>query len=311
MGFLRTLLLGLLATSLACSPQVQNPPATPTPVQTTSVEVTPPPVSVEQPAPVERGETEVTVPTLGSGKLSLAASLEALTGDELSQLKGTEFEEPIRKLVAARADQSYKYEKFQAFLPQGPVRVGDVWTLPEGACSQFLKQIHPEMVEKLERDGTGAYAVLRAQSDSHLEILLRVHAQFWLSEGKMSVSPGQFEGRLVLNRSEWSVEYFSLSVPTTYAKNVNYESRGEGDYLVGMVFAPDMGLEGGNRAALESTPWKERLELDFARRQLAQKFFAFEKLKWVPMDQVVERAEQEKKLIFAIVIEGVLNDQSC
>lgn len=299
----------------ACTPEQPDPAptqaASPDPVPLVTPSALPTPAALEQPPAVTRGATKLEFPKLSEKEVELTASLEPLVGKDMQQIGGTEFEEAFAKFTAAEAKRTYKSSDFSGFLPTQPVRVGEVWKISPGVASKFLSQLHPRVQEHMKRDGAGAYGMVRASSETHLELLVRIHAQFWLVDKKLSVTPAQFETRLLIDRRSNSVEYAAFSVPTEYTRNVNFQGQNEGTILVGMVFTPRLELVSGDPRLLTRQLWSERLEKAFARKQLAKQFFTFEQLEWVPLEQAMERAKAEKKAVFAIVLEGVLNDQSC
>lgn len=305
----KTTLLGALlgATLLLGCPSSKD--AAPTP--TTSATVTPAPTpQATSPSPsaanfVERGETPVHL-KVAPQQLEMTAVVEPFEGEEMKRLSDQDAER--LSFQPAEARRTYKSEDFRFLLPATPVTVGEVWKLPQGGATSLLTQFHPSAREKLaaNMDGAGAYAILRARSDQRAEILFRVHAQLEVHPS-VSLSPAQFEGQTVLNTETGQIESVHLSVPTRHAKNLNFEIHHD-EHRVGMIFAPRFELSSGPE---ESRSWEEEMEPSLARQSLAKRFYAFEQLDWVEPEEALSRARESGKPLFAVVIEGVLNDQSC
>jgi hypothetical protein len=214
----------------------------------------------------------------------------------------------FRGLTAAEPVRTYSYEDFAVFLPDTEVEVGDCWPVPEEAAKTFLSQFHPDVRPNAGIDGNGTFAVLRARSHTQMEIMIRMHSQFYFPE-EIYLSPAQFDGRLVVERSRRKVVHFALSLPTTHARNLAFE-RHAGDFRVGVGFVPRMELITSNSEPTEHSWAKEMSELE-ARELLAQKFFAFESIEWLPLATALSRSTEQNKPVFAIVIEGALTDQTC
>lgn len=273
-------------------------------------------VSHQSPTPqtrlVDKGETPVSAPRLSDEPLVLKAEWEPFKGQDWERLqyvpRAAEYLKSLSQdLVATR---SHPGTDFSIFLPTGEARVGDIWAVDAAAVAEFATQLHPGATHEMRRDGVGCYAILRAQSEERLEIAFRAHVQFRLVENS-SLTPGQFAGRLIVDRSSGRVAYFEMRVPTENVRNVNFEFNHLPRSTVGSVFTPRMELVGGDHAALASSSWREAKELDSARELLTERFYAFKAIDWVPLEQVLTRAREVDKPILVFVIEGVLDDQSC
>lgn len=304
-----------VATALlcGCTAVKQQPTAvtSPTPVKT-EISVNPDPGSKPvQVLPVlsaiEVGKDVVEAPTLSDGTVEGEAFLEPLEGEGLAPLSETTYADVFHNLAVSEESRTYSFSDFQDLLPDRGTKVGELYSVEPTKFDKFLNQFHPRVMTTLDRDGVGAYGILIGQSGDRLEYALRVHAQFMIADD-IILSPAQFDIRLVIDRKNDAVEYFSFALPTTHQKNVNFEAQLE-DFLVGMVFTPRMELMGGTSPG--EIGWTESVDPANARKRLAEEFFSFERIAWVPVDQAMEIAKREKKPIFAIVIEGVLNDQSC
>ena len=80
---------------------------------------------------------------------------------------------------------------------------------------KFLRQLHPGARLKLHINNGdsrgGGYGCLRACDGRWADVLFRAHAEFALKDGVYT--PGQFAGRLVLDRSSGKAAYFRLYLP--------------------------------------------------------------------------------------------------
>lgn len=264
-------------------------------------------VAPEDAATVEPLEMDDPGETVGSNQMRVRAALEV--PDWTSETNGNVSKETyFSRFQLAEAERVYlKVNDFKEFRPPSKSKVGEVWTLKKGTVAPFLQQVHQGFTEEVTRDGAGTFAVLRARSDSFEEVLFRCHAEAKIDEA-LTLSPAQFEGRIVFDRKTKAAVAFHIRVPSDYVKNLNYEFSGD-DAQVGMVLLPRLELSGGKK--FESFQWGKDLSLETARAALAKQFFPFEKIAWVEVEDAPALAEEQGKPIMAIVIEGVLNDQSC
>ncbi|MEC9073252.1 MAG: hypothetical protein VX938_12760, partial [Myxococcota bacterium] len=72
-----------------------------------------------------------------------------------------------------------------------------------------------------------------------------------------------------------------------------------------------MELVGGDQGSSETIGWDKEIGHEEGRRLLSSQFYAFQAIDWVPLERALERAQKRSSPIFAIVIKGVLDDQSC
>lgn len=246
---------------------------------------------------------------LSAQELEVRAGWAPISGLGMEQLAQSEaYGEVFRDLKVAEPTRRYGQEDLSLLLPPDGARLGTVWKLPEREMMRFLSQLHPEPTSLLNIDGGGAYAVLRARSDSHLDVAFRLHAQFVLADN-IYLTPAEFAGRVVFAPGEGRVEYLEMRVPADHANNISVEVHRD-DSRTGLGFTPEMGLSGGDPSALEQE-WAEQIDINEARLALSRKFFAFQEISWVPLEQALGEAGRQGKPIFAVVIEGVLDDQSC
>lgn len=222
--------------------------------------------------------------------------------------------------------RTYGERDFSRFLPEKePGAVGQTWALDLEKVAELLKQFHPapsmRLVAKGRRPGpNGAFAVLRAVSASHLDILFRAHAEFdvvpdhkkWRSlVTEAWYSPSCFLGRLVINREAGTVEYFRLGLATDNKYNVHVTAVGKSDEGHGWMCVDRMDLVGGSLRNAESLRWADQIEAGEAYDRLAKIFYKFKEINWVPFERVQETARAQKKPIFVVAAQGALDNQTC
>lgn len=205
------------------------------------------------------------------------------------------------------AERTYSQDSFRPLLPEDPTVVGKPWRLPPGSVQPFLAQFHSSASEHMNIDANGCYAVVRAVSGDYVDVRIRAHGQYQLTP-QSYLSPAQFSGQLLFNRATDQVVFFVLSVPTDNILNVAFEVLKE-DMKVGMLFTPEFKLQGGRLP--ESIQWSKELPESDALALLQKQFYAFEQLKWLPLEEAVKRSEETRKPLFVVAIAGVLDDQSC
>lgn len=231
----------------------------------------------------------------------------------------------FRNFQVAIPSKTYSERDFSCFLPAGDFHaVGQIWALDLEKVAEFLKQFHPQpsmhLVAKGRRAGPdGAFAILRAASPTHLEIVFRIHAEFDLllqRGGSIPFSeawytPACFLGRLVLNRNPGMIEYFSLSLPTDKAINVHFTAAVDMSEGHDVAHVECMELIGGNAQSVADITWMAEIEAVKAYDRLAKVFYKFKEINWIAFDRVQAKARDQKKPIFAAILWGALEDQSC
>jgi hypothetical protein len=232
------------------------------------------------------------------------------------------------QLRPAAPQMIYTEREFSGFLPESVREVGQTWALDPEKVIVFLKQFHANpslhLVATGRRAGPdGAFAILRAVSSTHLEIVFRVHAEFYVTpkdwDPKQPIfawyTPAYFSGRLVVNKKAGTVEHFRFALATEKALNVfltvNPSLMGIPKLGHDIVRVDRMELLGGNATFADSLSWTSSLPLAEANRKLARVFYKFEEIDWVPLDQVLPQARSKNRPIFAIVSWGATDDQSC
>ncbi len=244
--------------------------------------------------------------------------------DHLDPRAPIEVRELYRYVSAAIPTKSYSERDFSGFLPpENVTTVGQLWALDPERAAVFLKQFHPAVSTHVASEGRrpgpdGAFAMLRGVSPSHLDIVFRVHAEFDLLPKPTEIpafnawySPACFLGRLVVNRDEGTVEYVQFGVPTDKMTNVHVSWRGIGIRAHNTQRVNRMELIGGSLEGLDGVRWTDQIEMAQAHDKLTALFYKFKEINFLPFDQALAAARAEKKPIFAVVLLGALDDQSC
>jgi hypothetical protein len=231
-------------------------------------------------------------------------------------------------LQPARRQQTYTERDFSAFLPAAVGEVGQVWTLDPSKMAAFLRQFHPHPSMHLVAPGRragpdGAFAVLRAVSPSYLDIVFRIHAEFFVTPDAFHAgppigawyTPAYFWGRVLVNKQAGTVEHFRLALPTDKALNVHLtvdaRSLGYSKQAHDIVRVERMELTGGDGDRVDAIPWVRALPLAEVQSRLAKVFYQFQEIDWVPFEQALAQARRQDRPIFAVVSWGAIDDQSC
>jgi hypothetical protein len=168
----------------------------------------------------------------------------------------------------------------------------------------------------------GAFGVLRAVSADYLDIVFRLHAEFNLTPREfqhhalpitMWCTPAYFTGEMVVNRKTGAIDYFHLDLPQDRSLNMHFTVFA--DFLKGeqhdIVRVEHMELTGGDHKAAAEARWDVSIDLAQANAKLAHEFYKFNDIAWVKTDKALAVARESKKPIFAMVLWGALDDQSC
>jgi hypothetical protein len=230
----------------------------------------------------------------------------------------------LRDLRPAQARATYGAADFRALLPTGPVAPGELWELSDKALLKFLRQLHPGARLKLHINNGdsrgGGYGCLRAFDDRRADVMFRAHAEFALREGVFT--PGQFAGRLVLDRSTGKVVYFRLHLPPSPV-NVDLgwrmvlEARVKGKMHRTTQWFADAGsvsrleLVGGEESAPRAAgrlPGRAAEEVSAA---FARRFYRFQGINWVDFDKAAAAARRTGRPLHVVALNGALGDESC
>jgi hypothetical protein len=227
--------------------------------------------------------------------------------------------------------QTYTERDFSAFLPKAIQDVGQLWALDSDTLIRFLKQFHSHASMHLVAPGRragpdGAFALLRAVSPDYLDIVFRVHAEFYLTPEDWPAdlppigawyTPAYFLGRMLVNQRAGTVDYFRLALTTEKSLNVHLtvDASGQGytTQAHDVVRVERMELVGGNGGLLERAgkSWAKAIPQAEAEKRLAKVFYRSLEIDFVPLEQALALARSRGRPIFAIVSWGSFEDQSC
>jgi len=240
--------------------------------------------------------------------------------DQIENRVAPEIYREFTELKAAIPEKVYTERELSSFLmPDSVQSVGQVWELDEDDVAEMLLQFHPRpslhVVSRGRRAGPdGAFALLRAVSATHLEIMFRIHAEFDIAKN-VWLTPACFWGRMIVDKQAGTVEYFRLWLPTENYLNVHLTVResvsGVVDNKRDIVHVEQMELESANRKLPDELDWSQSIDMAAAEHQLKKVFYRFENIHWIPWDRALAVAAVEHKPILAIVLWGALDDQSC
>ena len=220
--------------------------------------------------------------------------------------------EELVNLRVAEPEKQHSASVFQAFLPNKPVSVGDLWVPDMLRVVTLLKQLHPNpnfFLHINAGDSFGLWACLRGYNDQYADIVFRIHAEFRLKDGWFT--PSQFTGHLVIDRNQEKVAFFEMYVPKSVINfDVNWK-RDKGYMVTSTGFCSKMELRAGTQDLLENVEFTESITQEAAERALILRFYKSQQINWVPLAQVLETAQAQQKPIHVISIDGPLVDESC
>ena len=209
--------------------------------------------------------------------------------------------------------KNYSTADFQVFLPPSTAGVGDVWDLDPEKILPFLCQFHPSATMKLPRYGSipsdqeDAKACLRALSPEYADIVFRIHARFTLNASiDAYLMPAQFAGHLIINRDSGTICQFTLSLPN---RNSNVDIGAFRTHDIG--FVPRMELCSVSEMQPESIAWETAITAEGADKKFQNALYKFAEIEWTPIEDAVERAKASNRPIHAVLLFGVLDDESC
>lgn len=217
-------------------------------------------------------------------------------------------------LQVAEPEKQHSASVFQAFLPNKPVSVGDLWVPDMTRVVTLLEQLHPKpnfFLHINAGDSFGLWACLRAYNDQYADIVFRIHAEFRLEDGWFT--PSQFTGHLVIDRIEEKVAFFEMYVPKGVINfDVNWKrDKNASNHITSTGFCPKMELRAGRQDLLERIEFTASITQAEAERALILRFYKSQQINWVPLAQVLEKAIAQQKPIHVISIDGPLADESC
>ena len=227
-----------------------------------------------------------------------------------------QFYEPFRQLKVIDNQRIYTAKHFSVFLPEHEdiSAAGEVWRIDVKRAAQFLTQFHPAISTHINSTGRlsgpdGGFAIVRALSPDYVEIAFRIHAEIEPEEG-VFYTPAHFSGFMTINKQTKRVERFRLAIPTE-SLNATLTVALPTEALVDIVHVERMELSGSLPDANASIPWMDEIDEAEAALRLKRLFYGFMEIKWVPFEQAVAIAQTERRPLFAVVLWGRLDEQSC
>ena len=203
--------------------------------------------------------------------------------------------------------KDYKTSDFQVFLPPSTVNVGDVWDLDTDKILLFLRQFHASATVNLRHGQSGAKACLRAISPEYADIVFRIHARFILDTAIGAYfRPAQFAGHLTLNRNSGAICQWTLSLPSRNS-NVDIGAFRTAD----LGFVPRMELCSLSEPQPKSINWETAITAEEVGKKFENMLYKFTEIEWTPIENAVERAKASNRPIHAVLLFGVLDDESC
>ena len=203
--------------------------------------------------------------------------------------------------------RDYKTSDFQVFLPPSTANVGDVWDLDPERVLPFLHQFHRRATMDVGYGGNGAKACLRALSPEYADIVFRIHARFILNASIGAyLRPAQFAGHLLINRNSGTIHQWTLSLPS---RNSNVDMGAFGTHDLG--FVPRMELSSLSETQPESIGWETAITEEEADRKFQNALYKFAGIAWTPIEDAVQLAKASNRPIHAVLLFGVLGDESC
>ena len=197
--------------------------------------------------------------------------------------------------------KNYSTTDFQVFLPPSTANVGDVWDLEPEAILPFLQQFHPGATQK------AAKACLRAISSEYADIVFRIHACFTLNASiNAYLRPAQFAGHLIINRDTGTICQWTLSLPR---RNSNVDMGAFTSRDLG--FVPRMELCSLSEPQPRSIGWETAITAEEVGKKFQNSLYKFAKIEWTPIEDAVELAKALNRPIHALLLFGVLDDESC
>ena len=203
----------------------------------------------------------------------------------------------------------YSTTDFQVFLPPSTANVGDVWDLDPKRILPFLRQFHPGATMNLRHGQNGAKACLRAISPEYADIVFRIHALFILDASiGARFRPAQFAGHLVINRKSGTICQWTLSLPP---RNGNVDIGAFRTVDIGFVPRMELCSLPVSEPQPKSIAWEAAITAEKAGKKFESALYKFTEIEWTPIEEAVELAKASNRPIHAVLLFGVLDDESC
>ena len=246
--------------------------------------------------------------------LNLEGTSEVLVEGFIAPIEYTQYGfhvewDELANLRVAEPEKRYPASVFRAFLPSGAVSVGDLWKTEEEGVLVLLRQLHPKPsldISINSGDSRGSWACLRAYNDRYAEIVLRIHAEFILEDGRFT--PSQFAGYLVIDRSKEKVASFKMYVPEGV---LNFDVGRNSTRTIDVGFCPQMELRTETQEVAPDIEFVESVTQEVAERKLILRFYKSQEINWVSLEEALEMAPAQGKPVHVLSLMGPLADESC
>ena len=203
--------------------------------------------------------------------------------------------------------KNYNTTDFQVFLPPSTAKVGDVWDLDPDRILPFLRQFHPGATMNTGYGGNGAKACLQALSSEYVDIAFRIHARFILDAAIGAYfRPAQFAGHLTINRNNGTICQWTLSLPRRNS-NVDIGAFRTHD----IAFVPRMELCSLSEMEPKLINWETAITEEEVGQKFQNALYKFTEIEWTPIEDAVALAKASNRPIHAVLLFGVLDDESC
>ena len=228
----------------------------------------------------------------------------------------------LANLKVAVPEKLHTSSVFRALIPNHPVSVGELWKIEsQGGILGFLapwnfetpriiellKQLHPNP-RMISGHTKGMWACLRAYNTEFAEIVFRIHAEFRIENDLFT--PSQFAGKLVLDRKDGSIAFFEMRVPEgTVNFDFSMNEKNNDTFSTDSGFCPRMELLAGTYNT--DVEFEVSITQEEAKRILAEQFYGFLQINWLPLDEALEMAKTLRKPIHALSISGPLDNEAC
>ena len=219
--------------------------------------------------------------------------------------------EELANLRVAEPIKEYPASIFQSFLPSELVSVGECWQIQEEDALALLRQLSPCPQLKLHINSgdprRAMWACLRAYNEKIAEILFRIHGQFVMNSGWLT--PSQFTGHLVIDRIQEKIVSFKLHIPQT---TLNFDigwTQEDGHTFAAIGYCPRMELWTDTQHW--DAEYTTSITQEEAERLLALRFYKFQQINWVSLEEALEMAPVQNKPVHVISVDGPLADESC
>ena len=226
----------------------------------------------------------------------------------------------LANLHTAVPASQYSHADFRDLLPSHAVVVGECWEIKQTTIEKLLKQLHPNpsLDMRVEMYGIeeakGLRACLRAYNNQLAHIVLRIHAEFALTDGWFT--PSQFAGHLVIDRTQDSIIYFQLGVPEgTLNFDVHWETILEDwdkpRWITDCGYCSRMELWTGSKEILNGIEYTQAITQEQAEHNLILQFYDSQQINWVSLEEAYEIAPKQQKPVHVISLDGPLTDEAC